>query len=695
MPKRDLLIEIGVEEMPAPLVAPTAEQLKEKLVQWLSEKRIPYDKAAWYGTPRRSAVLVHGVSEQQEALDEQFRGPARRIAVDEQGDWTKAALGFARGKGVATDALFFQEYKGEAYVYARKRQEGQATVDLLAQDLERLLTSLSFPTTMRWGSYSLRFIRPIRWLVTLYGSEVIPIHLTGVRAGNMTRGHRFLGAETELQNATEYAEILRRQYVLADPEERKSRIRDQLRQLAHANGWNVPVDDALLDEVTYLVEYPTAVSGSFDPAYLEVPEDVLITSMREHQRYFPVKSEAGELLPHFITVRNGDDTSLETVVKGNEKVLRARLADALFFYKEDQKHSLSFFNEKLEHVVFHEQLGTIADKVRRIRAIAVELAEKLGYVQAVKTRVERTAQWCKFDLETLMVDEFPELQGRMGETYARIAGEEPEVAEGIFEHYLPRYPGDDLPSTQTGIAVGLADKIDTIAAFFGIGIVPTGSEDPYGLRRQATGITQVIWKLNIPLTLDQLIQIALDELERNNYLRRPRKDVVKELGSFFQLRLKHLLQNQGIRYDVIESILQSGASSPQLAVAKSEWLMRRLHSASFKRTVEAFTRVENLAAKAEKGTLQINEALLQETAERQLATAYFQALRAYDEAEQNDGVRDMYEAIASLEPYIDAYFDEVMVMVEDLEIRHNRLTLLRAVSKLVRRFAHFNEIVIE
>lgn len=695
MPKRDLLIELGVEEMPAPLINPAAEQLKGKLVQWFSEKRIPYDKAVWYGTPRRLAVLVHGVSEQQEALDEQFRGPAKRIAVDEHGAWTKAALGFARGKGVEADALFFQEYKGEDYVFARKRQEGQATADLLAHDLERLLTSLSFPTMMRWGSYSLRFIRPIRWLVTLYGREVIPIRLAGVRAGNVTHGHRFLGEKTELHDAADYVETLRRQYVLADPEERKSNIRKQLHQLADANRWNVPVDEALLDEVTHLVEYPTAVSGSFDPSYLEVPEDVLITSMREHQRYFPVKSKADQLLPHFITVRNGDDTSLENVVKGNEKVLRARLADALFFYKEDQRHSLSFFNEKLEHVVFHDQLGTMGDKVRRIRAIAVELAKALRYAPAEITKVERTAQWCKFDLGTLMVDEFPELEGRMGEIYARIAGEEPEVAEGIFEHYLPRYPGDDLPSTPTGIVVGMADKIDTIAAFFGIGIVPTGSEDPYALRRQATGITQVILKLNIPLTLDRLIQTSLDELERKGGLRRPREDVFEELSSFFQFRLKHLLQNQGIRYDVIDAVLGSGASSPQLAVAKSEWLMQRLHSASLKQAVEAFTRVDNLATKAEGRELKPNEALFEEEAERQLATAYSRALKAYDEAERHDDVRGMYEAIASLEPNIDTYFDEVMVMVEDLKIRHNRLALLHAVSTLVRRFAHFNEIVIE
>jgi glycyl-tRNA synthetase beta chain len=691
--KRDLLIEVGTEEMPAQVVAPAALQLKEKLVGWLDEQRIRYDRADWYGTPRRIAALVYGVEEEQDALNEEFRGPAKRIAVDENGAWTKAALGFARGKGVSTEHLFFREHKGETYVFARKEQRGQATDRLLKEGLEHIVTSLSFHKTMRWGSHSVRFVRPIRWLVALYGNEVIPVTIAGVSSGNVTYGHRFLGTSMALEIASDYKETLRRGYVIADPEERKQRIREELQKIADENGWSIPVERQLLEEVTYLVEYPTAVSGSFDPAFLEVPDDVLITSMREHQRYFPVKSQEGKLLPHFVTVRNGDDTSLDTVAKGNEKVLRARLADARFFYREDQKRSPSFFNEKLKHVVFHEKLGTVADKVRRIEAVARKLADWLGADQRTKAQIERTAELCKFDLETHMVAEFSELQGKMGEEYARIAGEEPEVAKGIFEHYLPRFAGDDLPVTKTGIVVGLADKIDTIAACFGIGIVPTGSQDPYALRRQAAGITQVILELDLPLILDKLFDAALDELEARDKLARPKHEVVQELFDFFQLRLKHILQSKHVRYDVIDAVLKSGVSHVQGVVAKAELLMERVSDPAFKRTVEAFTRVENLAAKAGGRRLAFNDALNREKAESQLTDAYRRALQRFKAGEENGRIDDMYDAIASMEDAIHTFFDEVMVMVDDAEIRANRLALLQAVSRLTRQFAHFNEIV--
>ena len=392
-------------------------------------------------------------------------------------------------------------------------------------------------------------------------------------------------------------------------------------------------------------------------------------------------------------MRNGDDTSLDKVAKGNEKVLRARLADARFFYQEDQKRPLSFFNEKLEHVVFQEELGTIADKVRRIKVVSAKLADWLGYDQQTRREVARTAELCKFDLETQMVNEFPELQGHMGAEYARIAGESTDVAKGIFEHYLPRSAGDDLPSTKAGIVVGLADKIDTITACFGIGIVPTGSQDPYALRRQAAGITQVILALDVPLSLDKLACVALDELEAHNKLTRPRNDVEQELSHFFQLRIKHILQNNHVRYDVMDAVLKSGVSQPQQVVAKAELLMKRIEQPSFKRTVEAFTRVENLAVKANASDASLDEALHREDAEKQLTAVYRQALKRFDKAEQNGQVDAMYAAIAAMEDAIHAYFDEVMVMVDDDKIRRNRLALLQSVSRLTRRFAHFNEIV--
>lgn len=695
MSKRDLLIEIGTEEIPAQLVAPAAKQFVHKLTEWLNEQRIDFEKTDWYGTPRRFAAVIYGVQKKQRESDEILRGPAKRIAMTEAGEWTKAAIGFARSQGVSTEDLFFRKHKGEAYVFARKKQAGKATMALLQRELKPIITSLSFPKSMRWGNHEFRFVRPIHWLVALYGSEVIPLEIAGVKSGNVTQGHRFLGGETAVAQAADYVETLRRQYVLVSPDERRKQIREQLKHIADTNDWVIPVDPALLEEVTYLVEYPTATFGKFDQVFLEIPDEVLMTSMRAHQRYFPVKSRADKLLPYFVTVRNGDDTSIDQVAKGNEKVLRARLADARFFYREDQKRPLSFFKEKLAHVVFHEKLGTIADKVRRIRSIAATLAQNLGLDEEVQREIDRTAELCKCDLGTLMVDEFPELQGYMGEEYARLAGENSEVAKGISEHYLPRSAGDQLPVTETGLVVGLADKIDTIVACFTVGIIPTGSTDPYALRRQAAGIVQVILGRDVHLSLQQLFAPALDEWEGGALPEGAlsRKDVELELERFFRQRLKYVLQNENVRHDVLAAVLHSDTSHLQLTVSKAIYLMKQVDDESFKNTVEAFTRVENLASKAEE-LLEFDETLNEEQAEKHLAAIYRDARQRYNAAEQNNQVELMYEAIASMAPAIHTYFEEVMVMADDTSLRNNRLALLQAISVLIRRFAHFNEIVI-
>ncbi|WP_054950014.1 glycine--tRNA ligase subunit beta [Numidum massiliense] len=694
MSKRDVLLEIGLEEVPARFVRQAAEQLQQKLEKWLEEARIAYDSVTWYGTPRRLAVIVKGTAERQADLEEEARGPAKRIAVNDDG-WTKAALGFARGQGVVPEQLFFQEYKGEEYVFARKKQAGRATEELLAAGFQEIVTSLTFPKNMRWGDNSFRFVRPIRWLVAMFGSDVISLEIAGVKAGNITYGHRFLGSEASLPTASDYVQVLRDETVIVSAAERKAMIREQLQQLAAENAWDIPIDEQLLEEVTFLVEYPTAVAGAFDAAYLELPEDVLITSMREHQRYFPVKSPQGDLLPHFITVRNGGRGALANVVKGNEKVLSARLADARFFYEEDKKRSPSFYNEKLTHVVFHEALGTIADKVRRVRRIAAGLADRLHLSPQDKAAALQTAELCKFDLETHMVNEFPELQGRMGERYAALAGEDPAVAKGIFEHYLPRFTGDVLPATAAGQTVALADKIDTVAACFGIGIVPTGSQDPYALRRQATGIVQILRSLDVDVSLEELFALALDALVEADRLGRARSDVAEELASFFRQRLKHALQSEGIRYDVIDAVLGGTAEMrPGLIVAKAKRLETAAQGESFKRTVEAFTRVDHLAAKVGKAGTAYSETLFEHEAERRLAAAFYTAKNGYEHALAAQDADAMYGAIAALETDIHHFFDDVMVMVDDEAVRSNRLALLAAVAELVGRFAQFNAIVL-
>ncbi|MGA9175426.1 MAG: glycine--tRNA ligase subunit beta, partial [Thermoactinomyces sp.] len=491
MNKRELLLEIGCEEIPARFVDGAVKQLAQKLTDWLNEKRISYESYQTYATPRRLTVSIQGVAERQADLYEEVKGPAERIAKTPDGAWSKAAEGFARKQGVSVDSLTLKEIKGENYVFAKVHHEGANTALELQKGLPEVLQGLHFPKTMRWHGRT-RFIRPVRWLVCLFDHEVVPVKWAGLTAGRKTRGHRFLGHEIEIAHPAEYVEALKQQYVIVDVAERRNLILDQLRQLQEQHDWVIPVDPGLLEEVVHLVEYPTALFGTFNEEFLALPKEVLITTMREHQRYFPVEDRDGKLLPYFVTVRNGDDRHLETVAKGNEKVLRARLADARFFYEEDLKQTIEKAVAKLDQIVYQEELGSVGDRVRRMADLASAIGERLGLDQEELKQLNRAAHIAKFDLATQMVGEFPELEGFMGRTYALKAGEEAAVAEAIFEHHLPRFSGDDLPQTKIGGILALADKMDAICSSFGIGIQPTGSQDPYGLRRKAAGIVQIL-----------------------------------------------------------------------------------------------------------------------------------------------------------------------------------------------------------
>ncbi|MCF6092815.1 glycine--tRNA ligase subunit beta [Microaerobacter geothermalis] len=687
---KDLLLEIGLEEIPARFVEGAMNQLKEKVTEWLQNQRIPFGEATAYATPRRLSVLVQTVSEKQEDLDEEAKGPSKKIALDQEGNWTKAAEGFARGQGVTVNDLYFKEVNGNEYVFVRKRSAGTETKKLLPQ-LEQVITGMTFPKNMRWGSFDLRYVRPIRWLVALFGEEIIPFEIAGVQTGNLSRGHRFLGNEVTIPAPEFYQEMLLKEFVIVDVEQRKNLIVEQIRRLSADKGWVIPIDEELLEEVTYIVEYPTVLYGSFDQEFLKIPQEVLVTSMREHQRYFPVEDKEGNLLPHFVTVRNGDDRNLEGVAKGNEKVLRARLADARFFYEEDQKVSISSRLSKLENVVFHEELGTISDKVQRIREISGEICELLKLDEDKVEKVDRIAEICKFDLVTNMVYEFPELQGIMGEKYARIAGEDEEVAKGIFEHYLPRFAGDQLPSTVTGGLVSISDKLDTIVGCFGIGIIPTGSQDPYGLRRQAAGVVSILLDQDLPVTLDQLFTITLNTFHKRQLLKRKVEEVRKDLYDFFTLRLKNTLQERNTRYDVIDAVLQVDISQVKRVVKKADILMEQLKEESFKGTVEAFTRVFNLAGKGEEE--EINTDLFLEEAERELYKAFMASAEKVHEADKEEDMDAYYAALQVLKPSIDQFFEQVMVMVDDEQVRNNRLALLKKLDRLIKSFADFNKIV--
>jgi len=687
----DLLLEIGMEEVPARFVRGAMDQLKAKTADWLDASRIAYEGIEAYATPRRIAVLVRGVAGKQADIREEVRGPSRKIALDENGGWSKAALGFARSQGVQPEQLFFKENGGVEYVYALKSGEGAPTIELLPEGLAGIITSMTFPKSMRWGSYDLRFVRPIRWIVALYGDAVVPLEIAGVKSGNVTRGHRFLGAETAIARPGEYAAKLREQHVIADVKEREAEILRQIEALKAERGWNIAVKDDLLEEVLFLVEYPTVLFGTFDPAFLNIPQEVLITSMREHQRYFPVLDREGKLLPYFVTVRNGDSTSIELVQRGNEKVLRARLSDAKFFYEEDQKLTINEALAKLETIVWHEELGTLGEKVRRIRRTADAVASRVTEDEAARADISRAADICKFDLVTSMVYEFPELQGIMGEDYARKLGEREAVCRAVNEHYRPRHAGDEPAEGLVGAVVGIADKIDTIVGCFSIGIVPTGSQDPYALRRQAAGIVQSMIAHRLGLKLGELFGIALDVYEERG-LKRGREDILRDLYEFFGLRVRNALSEAGIRYDVADAVMASGFDDPLLAVKRAEAVAEAVRQGeSFKAAVDAFNRVCNLAAKAEQ--TKIDPSLFEDDAERKLHEARGSVSGRAEEALSSGDAAGALAVLTELKDPINAYFDRVMVMTDNPAVRANRLASLAAVAADIRRVADFSKIV--
>lgn len=687
---KDLLFEIGLEEMPARFIRAAVEQLKERTGKWLEDSVISYDSIESYATPRRLAVWVKGVAEKQADVHEEVKGPSRKIALDESGNWSKAALGFARSQGVEPDQFTFRELSGTEYIYVSKSREGVETKSLLSEGFSGILHAMNFPKNMRWGSYDFKFVRPIRWMVALFGSEIIDLEIAGVKSGNVTRGHRFLGQDTVIASPAEYVEALRAQHVIADIQEREAMITSQIAALAKEKGWNIAVKEDLLEEVLFLVETPTVLFGKFEESFLNIPQEVLITSMREHQRYFPVLNADGALLPFFVTVRNGDNRSLDLIARGNEKVLRARLSDAKFFYEEDQKLAIKDALSKLESIVFHEELGTVGDKVRRIRRNSEKLTTLLAADSGTAEAVSRTAEICKFDLVTQMVYEFPELQGVMGEDYARKAGESDAVARAIFEHYQPRFAGDEVPASQVGSIVSIADKLDTIAGCFSIGIIPTGSQDPYGLRRQAAGIVQIILEHQLEVQLSQLFELAIETHAHFHELKRSKEEILKDLMEFFGLRVRKTLSDQ-CRYDVVDAVMGAGYDDVVSVVSRGSGLMEAVERPEFKTVCEAFGRVSNLASKA--SAVKVRSDLLHDPAEAKLYQTLTEITPEFRRKLEGKDASGALASLSSLQEAINAFFDAVMVMTDEEQIRTNRLALLSAIDQELKQFADFGKLV--
>lgn len=683
-----LLFEIGCEEIPARFLPPALTDLERLARQGLQELRLDYMDVRTLGTPRRLTLVVEDVAEVQRDLVEEVKGPPERAAYGADGQPTQAAHGFARSQGVAVEDLQVKETPQGRYVFALRRESGRPTRDIIGPWLAGLITALSFPKSMRWAGPT-RFARPIRWLVALLDETVIPVECAGVTSSNVSRGHRFLGSDRVLiQRPQEYAERLRENYVIVDPAERRAMIWRQVQELAASLGGTVEEDPELLQEVTFLVEYPTALAGSFDSAYLELPKEVLITPMTEHQRYFPVLGSDGRLLPHFIAVRNGTGHRLDVVTRGNEKVLAARLADARFFYNEDRKQPLEQRVPRLADIVFQEALGTMKAKVDRIVALSRHLARQLDLPEGQRDVALRAAYLCKADLLTHMVYEFPELQGIMGREYALTSGEPEAVAQAIYEHMLPRHAGDEVAQSVPGAVVALADRFDTLVGCFAAGLIPTGSQDPYALRRAATGIVQTVLRHGFTLPVTAVLKAAMD-LYGPSWQDRG-EEVVQQVAAFIRQRVRVGLMEQGCRHDLVDAVLAVEPDDLVEVARRATQLNSLLGDAPFQEALRVFQRAANLARQAE--TTELEENLLKLPEEQALLKAVRNAAPVVEEAVGAGQWREAVGALAGLGPAVDGFFDQVLVMDPDPAIRRNRLALLAQVACLFRRVADFSQL---
>ena len=679
--KRDLLFEIGTEEIPAHVMPHLLEDLAQLAETMLKEHRLSYEKVRTLGTPRRAALIVTGLAERQEDINTETRGPSVAIAFDADGNPTKAGAGFARGQGVDPSALI----QRDGYVYASVHESGAATAELLTSLLPDLVRAIPLPNSMRWGDLDFRFIRPIRWFVALYGTEIVPFTLAGVTSGNHSRGHRTLApADFVITSAADYEAACEKAYIIVDPERRRAMICEQITETAKACGGTAEITPDLLEEVLYLVEYPTALSGSFEEKYLALPAEAVITPMRDHQRYFPVKAADGSLLPAFITVRNGGKAHLDVVAHGNERVLRARLADAQFFFDEDRRKSLAEHREKLKTVVFQRGLGSMYEKTERLMALTTAIVEEMAEGDADDAALadaRRAAELSKADLVTGMVTEFTELQGIMGREYALLDGESPAVARAIDEQYMPRFAGDELPQTPLGVALSVADKIDNIVGTFSQGRIPTGSQDPFGLRRQALGLVLMLIEQESTMLLSDLVDEACDLYDLEEF----RDKMQVYVADFIRLRLKNVLSERGVRYDVQEAVLGDVDLVADVPV-RAAYVERLLASEGGEALVQSFVRVGNIARSVTGGT--VDPARFKAEEEGALLSAYQVAATARAEGE------DTLPAEQALGKAINAFFDAVMVMDKDARVKENRLSLLKMIDDYLLETADYSKIVL-
>ncbi|WP_302451440.1 glycine--tRNA ligase subunit beta [Acidaminococcus fermentans] len=684
----NLLYEIGTEEMPAQYMPGILKEYQELAGKKLAEARIPFSTVKVYGTPRRMAFLAEGVAEKQEDSNVESKGPSLKIAFDKDGNATRAAQGFARGQGVDVKDLV----QKDGYVYAVKHLAGKKTEELLPAILDDILHSLNFPKTMRWADYDFGFVRPFRWMVALLDDKVIPVEANDVKSGREARGHRFLSNHLiTIPDAAAYEKTMEDNFVMVDVDKRRETIRKQIEDLAVAEGGKAAISPDLLEEVTFLVEYPTALCGHIDDKYLRLPDCAIITPMRDHQRYFPMFDKDGKLMPKFITVRNGGKEHLDIVTHGNERVLRARLDDAVFFFDNDRKKSLAQHREGLHEVAFQHGLGNMYDKTERLQKLCDVLVKATG-LEADAKAVERAALLSKADLITGMVTEFTELQGTMGKEYALLDNEGEKVAQAIGEQYMPRFAGDELPQSNEGRILAVADKLDNIVATFSRGMAPTGSQDPYALRRQALGILNIVADGDVHFPLRAVLAETLKNLpvEVENEAR-----LLDEVADFFAQRAKNMLLDKGVRYDVVDAVLAApGLDDLADIFVRADALSAYLETEKAADSIQAFTRVENIS-KNNVVEAPVDAALFQDAAEKALYEAVKKVAAASAPLAADRKYADLLAANDELAAPVNAFFDAVMVMDKDEKVKNNRLALLNQVKKQVNQVADLSQLVMK
>jgi glycyl-tRNA synthetase beta chain len=690
----EFLLEIGTEEIPAGFIPPVLEEIATGFRRKLEQERIEVGEIITWGTPRRLTMVAQGVAEVQAEVTQEVVGPPKAVAYDAEGQPTKALVGFAKAQGVAVEDLSEVETPRGLYLAVQRRTPGQPTPARLKEFLPEFILGLSFPKSMRWGSLKATFARPIHWVLARFAGQVVEFPVADVVSGRVTYGHRFLAPEPlEVTDAASYVKALRAAQVIVDPAERQALLEAELNQAAAEVGGEVVTNPGLVEENNYLVEYPSVVCGHFEDEFLALPDEVLITSMREHQRYFSLRGRDGKLLPHFLAVNNTLARDPDLVRQGHERVLRARLSDAMYFYQVDRKVSLEERVEDLKGVVFHSLLGTSYAKMERFRALADYLykhstAENKAFGEISPELIQRAATLCKTDIVTEVVGEFPSLQGAMGRQYARLAGEDPRVAEALFSHYLPRHADDLLPEDPVGALVGMADRLDTICGIFGVGLSPTGTADPYGLRRHALAIIRILRHHRLHLDLPDAVLASLD-LQKGVISRTP-EETALEVLDFFQTRLQHLLLGEGYDHETVAAVLASSGRDVVDAADKVKALEDIRQSPDFPALAMAFKRVINISLGAEPG--EVTPLLFEHPEEKLLAEA---AALMESEVEQALARRDYpaaCRALANLKGPVDAFFEKVLVMAEDPKLKENRLRLLARISQTFLQMADFSKI---